>query len=446
MTPSILIVEDDHQATLWLQLHIEAIWPDCKPRHCQCSAMEAALDDPSAATVDLLLIGLHFGDQRAEASSEFSELRLIRKRHKLLQILVIATNGNELTAVRALHLGANDYLPRERLTPPLLAQRMRAAVRRTRLLAAKEQMRHADAGGVSDPIPGDGPPGDATLDDSGESDRPFIPRYTLKKLLGESSRAEVWLALSEELEKEVAIKVSRLAASDAEEQSLFAREYAAIAALNHPGVVEIYDYGVHDRREFLAMEYFPSGDLKQRMKRQFTPRLSLTYMKRIAEALIPVHAAGLMHLDLKPANIMVRSNGAVVLIDFGLVKHMDSLAGSTVMGVRRGSPHYMSPEQVIGLTLDARSDIYSLGVILYEMLTGRRPYQATTAIELMEAHVDEQRPALPKTLERYETMLNLLMTKNRDERIGDASALLAYLSQQADDPAEAPQEPNLAHA
>jgi serine/threonine protein kinase len=408
--------------------------------------MEAALDSPTATSVELLLIGLHFGDQRAKASSEFSELRLIRKRNKLLQILVIATNGNELTAVRALHLGANDYLPRERLTPPLLAQRMRAALRRARLLVAKEQMRNADAGSDAESLPSATAPGEANMDDSSESDRPSIPRYTLKKLLGESSRAEVWLAASEELEKDVAIKISRLAASDTEEQSLFAREYAAIAVLNHPGVVEIYDYGVHDRREYLAMEYFPNGDLKQRMKRQFTPRLALTYLKRIAEALIPVHAAGLMHLDLKPANIMVRNNGAVVLIDFGLVKHMDSLAGSTAVGVRRGSPHYMSPEQVIGLTLDARSDIYSLGVILYEMLTGRRPFQAPTAIELMEAHVDVERPVLPKTLERYETMLNLLMTKNRDERIGDASALLGYLSQQGDDPSEALQEPNLAQA
>ncbi len=446
MTPSILIVEDDSQATLWLQLHIESIWPDCKPRHCKYSEMEATLDDPAAVTADLLLIGLHFGNQRAEASSEFNELRLIRKRHKLLQILVITTNGNELTAVRALHLGANDYLPRERLTAPLLAQRMRAAVRRARLLVAKEQMRNADAGGVSESLPNGAAPGNTALDDSDTHDKPFIPRYTMKKLLGESSRAEVWLAASEELEKDVAIKISRLAASDTEEQSLFAREYAAIAVLNDPGVVDIYDYGVHDRREYLAMEYFPDGDLKQRMKRQFTPRLSLLYMKRIAEALIPVHAAGLMHLDLKPANIMVRNNGAVVLIDFGLVKHMDSLAGSTAVGVRRGSPHYMSPEQVVGLTLDARSDIYSLGVILYEMLTGRRPYHATTAIELMEAHVDGQRPALPKTLERYEPLLNLLMVKNRDERISDASALLAYLSQQDDDHSEIVQEPKLAQA
>jgi DNA-binding response OmpR family regulator len=441
LIPNILIVEDDSQTATWLQLHIESIWADCKPRHCRCSEMEAALDDPSTNATDLLLIGLHFGGQRPEASSEFSELRLIRRHHKLLQILVIATSGNELTAVRALHLGANDYLPRERLTPPLLAQRLRAALRRSRLLAAKEQKRSADAMAESEPAPGD-----ATLDDSGASDQPMVPRYTMQKLLGESSRAEVWLALSEDLEKEVAIKISRTAPSDVDEQSLFAREYAAIAALNHPGVVEIYDYGVHDRREYLAMEYFPHGDLKQRMKRQFTPRLSLTYLKRIAEALQPVHAAGLMHLDLKPANIMVRNSGEVVLIDFGLVKHMDSLAGSTVIGVRRGSPHYMSPEQVLGLTLDARSDIYSMGVILYEMLTARRPYQGTTAMELMESHVDEPRPALPRTLERYEALLSLLMAKNRDERFADATALLAYLSQQNVEHSDAPQEPNLAHA
>jgi eukaryotic-like serine/threonine-protein kinase len=441
LTPSILIVEDERQAALWLKLHVETIWPECQPRLCAAADLDASLDNGGASDTEILLMGIRFGNRNGSSNGDFGQLRTLRRRHMDLQILVVASNGSELTAVRSLQLGASDYLPRDLLTPQLLAQRLRAALRRSRLHLARERKRLADASAVMDSVPGA-----QALEESGDAEKPVIPRYSLKKLLGESSRAEVWLGTSEELEKDVAIKISRLVANEDEEQSLFAREYAAIAALNHRGVVEIYDYGVHERREYLAMEYFPSGDLKHRMKRQFTPRLSLTYLKRITEALLPVHAAGLMHLDLKPANIMVRNNGEVVLIDFGLVKHMDSMAGSTAVGVRRGSPHYMSPEQVTGLTLDARSDIYSLGVIYYEMLTGHRPYKGTTAIELMESHVNEPRPALPQTLAQYEPLLNLMMTKNRDTRLADASELMAWLLREGDRLNDVPLELALAHA
>ena len=148
---------------------------------------------------------------------------------------------------------------------------------------------------------------------------------------------------------------------------------SAIGALSHPAVVDIYDYGVHDGREFIAMEYFPCGDLRARLQNPISEAQSVDYLKRIAGALTMVHQAGILHRDLKPPNIMLRENGQVVLIDFGLAKNLVNRTRSTADGVLRGSPYYMSPEQAQGLELDERSDLYSLGVIFYEMLVGTKP-------------------------------------------------------------------------
>jgi serine/threonine protein kinase len=177
------------------------------------------------------------------------------------------------------------------------------------------------------------------------------------------------------------------------------------------------------------MEFFPCGDLKNRLHKPLSPEQALRYLQKIVEALVPVHQARMMHLDIKPGNIMLRADDSVVLIDFGLVKHVGTMARSTLLGVRRGSPYYMSPEQVQGQPLEPRSDIYSLGVLLYEMLAGQRPYNGTTAMELMDSHVHGKRPALPPALVAFEPLLDLLMAKSPVDRPTDASALLALLLQ-----------------
>jgi serine/threonine-protein kinase PpkA len=323
-----------------------------------------------------------------------------------------------------------------------LEEHLQSVLRRQRSRQAKA--RHADKRARS----GARSPRRHWQDRPNTAVRPTIPRYTLLRQLADSSRAEVWLANSDALQRVVALKISKVEPGDAEDTALFAREYAAIAAISHPGVVDIFDYGVHNGHEFLAMEYFPAGDLKQRLQKPISESECLIYLQRIASALQPVHLAGMMHLDLKPPNIMLREDGSVVLIDFGLVKRMGSIAGSTMMGVRRGSPYYMSPEQVHGLPLDPRSDIYSLGVVFYEMLTGRRPFVGTSAIELMDSHVKGQRPELPSGLAAYEPLLDAMMATNREQRLADASALLELLQSPAYNPysQEEIEAPAVAHA
>jgi serine/threonine-protein kinase PpkA len=256
----------------------------------------------------------------------------------------------------------------------------------------------------------------------------FIPGYRLRVKIGESEKAAVYLAESAARGRDVALKVSKTLRDDAAGRQFLEREYTAVQAIRSPLVVEIYDYGVHAGFEYLAMEYLPRGDLKARIQRGVTEREALQFLQRIAEALQVVHQAGMVHRDLKPPNVMLRENDAVALIDFGLARQIEG--GTTSLqtgktGVLRGSPYYMSPEQALGEQLDGRSDFYSLGIILYEMLTGQKPYTGGTALDVLQQHVNSPPPQLPEALGRYQPLLTRLVAKARAERCADAAEIAA---------------------
>jgi DNA-binding response OmpR family regulator len=265
-----------------------------------------------------------------------------------------------------------------------------------------------------------------------------IPGYTILQKIGESEAAAVYLAIAEDLGHNVALKISKrkhsgivdTAASDTGQRSImFQREFEAIAALDHPSIIDLFDYGIHEGVEYLAMEYFPCGDLKARLQNPLTSDEAIAFLKEIARSLKVVHEAGIIHRDLKPPNVMLRDNGSVVLIDFGLARSLLSGDGSTRTGVLRGSPYYMSPEQAQGESLDARTDLYSLGVILYEMLAGKKPYLGASAIDVLQQHVMAPVPELPVHHLSYQPLLERLMSKSREQRIASCDELLAALEQ-----------------
>ena len=209
----------------------------------------------------------------------------------------------------------------------------------------------------------------------------------------------------------------------------FIQEYEIVAGLNHKNIVRIYDLGVADDHAYIAMEHFPAGDLRQRMlKAPLTPAVALGFLRQIASALDAIHSVGVLHRDLKPANVMLRADDSVSLIDFGLAKANENDISLTGTREIFGTPYYMSPEQGHAEIIDARSDLYSLGVVFYEMLIGRKPYNGATAMEVIYKHKRAELPEIAPEFASYAGILRKLLAKSPDQRYQTAGELLAALS------------------
>ena len=248
------------------------------------------------------------------------------------------------------------------------------------------------------------------------------------KQVGSGGMCSLFLAESERAGGLVVLKVFNQV-PDVSERLIgfdrFLQEYEIVAALNHPHIVRIYDLGVADDHAYIAMEHFPAGDLRKRLKSPLTDADALLYLRQIASALEAIHAVGVLHRDLKPANLMLRTDRSICLIDFGLAKA--NAVDIDLTGAREifGTPYYMSPEQGHAELIDARSDLYSLGVIFFEMLAGQKPYVGASAMEVIYKHRRAEIPALPPRQRRFESIVHRLLAKSPDDRFQSARELLA---------------------
>jgi eukaryotic-like serine/threonine-protein kinase len=252
----------------------------------------------------------------------------------------------------------------------------------------------------------------------------LIPGYRRARLLARGSVSQLYIAESEKAELLVVLKVTPSQRDDSGiDQSFerFLQEYEIAERIRHPNIVRLYELGIADDHAYLAMEYFPRGDLRRRMKSALSPAEALNYGAQIADVLGAIHEAGILHRDLKPGNIMLRSEEQLALIDFGLAKQAALQLDLTDKGLIFGTPHYMSPEQGHGQALDARSDLYSLGVVLYEMLTGDKPFRADNPMTVLYMHRNSPAPQLAPRLAPLQPLLDRLLAKEADERYASAA-------------------------
>jgi serine/threonine-protein kinase PpkA len=257
-----------------------------------------------------------------------------------------------------------------------------------------------------------------------------IPGYRILKTLGKGGMARVYLAIQESFEREVALKVmsSHLSADEGFGER-FLREARIVSRLVHPNIVTVYDVGVHDGHYFLSMEYVQGQELAFKH-----PQLSLSQclnvIKDVAKALDYAGKKGYVHRDVKPENIMLHDEDSrAVLMDFGIARATDLSSGMTQTGMAIGTPHYMSPEQAKGQPVDPRADIYSLGVVLFLLLTGRLPYHADSAVVVGIMHVSEAIPQLPGHLAVFQPILERVLAKRPEDRYQTAAELIADLNQ-----------------
>ena len=394
-----LIVDDDAGYRHLLRYHLEVEWPDAVIDELQPSSASFLPAGLSLTGVDLVLLGHPVG-----GSEGLTFLERLCARPDCPPVLVFAAESDEFLAVDVLKAGAANFFPKDRVKH----QRLIAAVS-----GELEVGRIGSAGALL--------AGHRAL--SGARKRRVVAKlYT-------SDLSSIYLAESEDGSGRLALKVFRHV-PDAGGGRLFDRflqEYEVIARVDHPNVVRIFDLGVADDHAYLAMEYLPAGTLADRLAERIAADQALAYTRQIAGALNAIHQAGVLHRDLKPGNIMFRDNGSLALIDFGLAKQMRLHAAITGTGQIFGTPDYMSPEQGHAEPTDERSDLYSLGCILYEMLTGERPFTASSPMGVIYRHAHAPRPRLNRALTGFQPLLDRLLAVERYERFSSAGELLGAL-------------------
>ena len=258
-----------------------------------------------------------------------------------------------------------------------------------------------------------------------------IPGYRRARLLARGSVSHLYIAESEKAEGLVVLKVTPSQRDDSGiDQSFerFLQEYEIAERIRHPNIVHLHELGIADDHAYLAMEYFPLGDLRRRMKAGLSPAESLQYAAQLADVLGAIHEAGILHRDLKPGNVMLRTADQLALIDFGMAKQAALQMELTDKGLIFGTPHYMSPEQGHGQDVDQRGDLYSLGVVLFELLTGDKPYRADNPMTVLYMHRNTPIPRLDPHLALLQPLLDRLLAKEPEDRYADAAATAAAIS------------------
>jgi serine/threonine protein kinase len=257
-------------------------------------------------------------------------------------------------------------------------------------------------------------------------------RYQILDELGEGGMATVYKAHDQRLEREVAIKFLRRGAFPPDQMNQilarFEREAKSLARLSHPNIVKVHDFGEHEGAPYLVMEYLPGGTLKSLLGQPLPWAMAMRMLIPVARALIFAHERGIVHRDVKPANIMISASGDPMLTDFGIAKLLENEDGKTLTGsgVGIGTPEYMAPEQGLGGAVDERVDIYSLGVVLYEMIAGRKPYTADTPLAVVLKQINDPLPRpkiyAPDLPDAVENMLIKAMAKDPQNRFENMNA------------------------
>jgi len=402
--PRFLLVSADPEVKARLQDTLASSWPGAELRHHDPKSAGRLPAGFVAAGFDALLLAL--ADDRA---ARIDWLRDLAARLEFAPVIVFGGEAAE-TPIEALdvHRVAADPVP----SAPLLD--LLREVSRRRRLERSLQRSHANADAKYRF-------GDITI----RGHRPL-------RLIARGGASSVHLAESERLGDIVALKVlDRVpdTTGDLRDFERFLDEYQILASLDHPNVVRIHDIGVADDHLFIAMEYFATGSLRTKMREPLAAAEALAIAAAVARALQTVHAVGVLHRDLKPGNVMIREDGSIALIDFGLADVVDA----AVPGVGRilGTPEYMSPEQGHGGALDARSDLYSLGIVLYEMLVGRRPFSGDTPFAVLYQQRNAPLPRLPQHIAILTPLLDRLLAKRPDDRFANAAAAAAAIEHNA---------------
>jgi len=402
------LIIDDHEAYReWLGHHLTAEWDDSQVIPHDPSG--GALLPPESEPADFDLI---FLDHRWGTACGVDALATLKSSVGCPPVVFMTPQGDKAFIGRAMGAGADDVLPKGPVEHGRLVTLVRGAITGGR---SGSGGRHAEAAASAEEAPGFSLKGH---------------RYVRRIARGGVS--SVYLMEREQDGRKVVVKVLTEVPDVADEKRDFDRflqEYELISAIRHPNVVRIFDLGVADDHAFIVMEHFSMGDLRVRIGEGIGVQQAVGYLTQMAGALAAIHRVGVLHRDLKPGNVMCREDDSLALIDFGLAKKMRMSLDLTRTGEIFGTPYYMSPEQGHGESSDERSDIYSLGVIFYEMLTRRKPFAAASPMAVIYKHRHADIPRLPESAAAWQALYETMVAKDPSDRPQSAEELLERLTQ-----------------
>jgi serine/threonine protein kinase/FixJ family two-component response regulator len=425
MKPEVLLVDDAEEFRQLAAQFLAIEWPDVEVDEWDPSARGHIPDFYPLGGYDALLLDCKLG-----LGHGLDWLARLVRREDCPPVVLLVDHEDANVTAEAMQRGAFDYLRKGDLSKERLVDAIRAAAaaRAARALSRSTQRSNAGSdsektavlkGDVSTGVPAHEPP------------EVVINGYRMLEKIGSGGMSTVYLAerAADGLRLVMKIMNARLA-DDKEFLLRFIQEYGLVSKIDCPHVVRIYDQGVTDRHVYIAMEHFAAGDLRARIRKGLAPAEAFDVLQDVGRALIAVHGHGIVHRDLKPENVMFRADGSLAIVDFGIATKSAG-ADLTAHGDVLGTPHYVSPEQACARPLDRRSDLYSLGIVYFEMLTGRRPFRAKDAVALAHKHVNEPLPRLPAELACYQEVVDCLTAKRPEDRFSGARELLTYLEANA---------------
>jgi len=401
----ILVIDDDEDLRNLLAHYLRQEWPRAQVE--QFDPLTRDMPDESfpLGSYDAVILDYMLG-----RGDGLQWLQGFKARADCPPVLFLTGAGNEIIAVRAMKAGADDYQRKQELT-------------RERLVTSIRELTRDE---LEKTMP---PEIAARLEGHQLGARIRIPGINVLRLIGEGGMSRVYLASRESDDEPLVVKILR---SEVMENGTalerFVEEYNLIERIRSRHVARIHGHGVSEGNAYLVMEFFDGGDLDKRLAgRALAPQEALRIFRELMFALGDIHERGVLHRDLKPQNLMFRADGSLAIVDFGIAKHIDSI-DRTGHGEILGTPRYMSPEQVRSLALDLRTDVYSAGVLLYQMLAGRHLFDGETAVEVALHHMHTPPPPLPEALGEYQGLLDKLLEKDRDARFRNADEVIGFLS------------------
>jgi serine/threonine protein kinase len=406
--PRILILESDGKIRSTLLRFAVKGWQGASVQSTSAKLEDVVSDTERLRSFDVLLVGCDFSSDGTADNPTLRAVRAIAADPSNPAIVLLTKKGSEYTAVQAMRSGAFDYVPKDLLgRDQVLSTIQRAMLQRRGAMGTRD-------GGVAGAL--------------------HLFGYDIRRCLAHRDNVSVHVAFSAERGKEVVLKVLHRGRGALARDQNFERlvdEFKLLYDIDDPAVARIYDFRVTSQYCYIAMEYFPLGHLASLLGEPLPPTHALRHTAEIAHALAIIHGAGVVHRDLKPGNIMLREGGSVALIDFGISSSSDVDLFGREGDAITGTPYYMSPEQACGAPTDERTDLYALGVIHYQMLTGEKLYVGETTQAILEQHRTAPLPRLPAHLTAHQPLLDRLLAKDAAHRLASARELIETIDKVA---------------